>query len=296
MCSVHMNSIQTVESDAKLDDITNILQRDGVVIIKELIKKTDIQEIMGILEPIFAEQKIGGGDFYGNAKKSITALFSRGPEFAQLPLNPVILGVAEKILGSNCDSFQIQTAGAMEVWGGGTDQPLHRDADVYLPYLKMDPDGPEYEILCMFAGSDFRAENGATRLIPGSHRWEPSRLPKEEECVYAEMPQGSVAIWLGRTFHALSKSVENVPRTGIAVAFTVGWLRQEENQYLAIPLDIVKTLPEKLQQLLGYQTHSTLLGWCEGLDSNLQTREADSDLLDNVSIEEIEADTRKSLS
>ena len=290
-----MTSIERLSSDAELDAIHAVLQRDGVVIIENLIAASRMQEMLKILEPIFAEKKVGGGDFYGNAKKSISALFRRGPEFAELAINPTILGIAEKVLGPNCDTFQIQTAGAMEVWGGGSNQPLHRDADVYLPYLKMDPDGPEYEILFMFAGTDFSKENGATRIIPGSHRWSPDRVPNESEAQYAEMPQGSVAIWLGRTFHALSKSTVDSPRTGIAVAFTVGWLRQEENQFLAVPLDVVKELPERMQQLLGYQTHSTMLGWCEGLDSDLLTQEVDTDLLDDISIEAIEADTRKSL-
>lgn len=288
-----MSTIQSVGRDVPLDEIVGILQRDGVVIIERLMDPGLIRRLLGILEPIFADQPIGGGDFYGNAKKSITALFSRGPEFAQLALNPLVLRVTEKILGPNCDTFQIQTAGAMEVWGGGEHQPLHRDADVYLPYLKMDPDGPEYEILFMFAGTDFREANGATRLIPGSHRWDPDRAPKEEEAVFAEMPQGSVAIWLGRTFHGLSKSVVNAPRMGIAIAFIVGWLRQEENQYLAVPLETVNTLPERMQQLLGYQTHSTLLGWCEGLTNELQTAAAETNLLDDISIEAIAADTRK---
>ena len=291
-----MTSIERLSSDSDLDTIHAVLQTDGVVIIERLIDESRMQDLLKILEPIFAEKKIGGGDFYGNAKKSISALFKRGPEFAELALHPTILGITEKVLGPNCDTVQIQTAGAMEVWGGGSHQPLHRDADVYLPYLKMDPDGPEYEILFMFAGTDFRKENGATRIIPGSHRWPPDREPNESEAQFAEMPQGSVAIWLGRTFHALSKSIADSPRTGIAVAFTVGWLRQEENQFLAVPADVVKELPERMQQLLGYQTHSTMLGWCEGLDSDLLTREVDSDLLDDISIEAIEADTRKSLS
>ena len=282
-----MASIQAVARDTNLTDIVNFLQRDGVIIIENLIEPDSMQIMLAEVEEKLKLQPLGGGEFYGYKKRSIGALFNCGQEVRKLPLHPVVRAITDEVLKEGCNDYQIQVAGSMQVWGGGTNQVLHREVDGYLPYFQPGPEDPNYIVFFMFAGSDFTAENGATRIVPGSHLWPAGREPKDEEITQAEMPQGSVVVWLGRTLHGLAANTTDGQRTGISVSFSAGWLRQEENQYLTYPVDMVKEFPEELQQLLGYKTHSSLLGWVTHLDSDLQTRPATEELLnfDNATVE-----------
>ena len=216
------------------------------------------------------------------ANAVLVRYFPTDRELSQLPLNPVVQSVADNILGPTCNTYQLHATGAIQVWGGGKNQPLHRELDAYQPFIKPNPDDPEYILFFMFAGSDFSAENGATRLVPGSHRWPSDQQAKEEEVAQADMPQGSVVVWLGKTLHGLGTNTTDTPRTGIFFSFSVGWLRQEENQYLAVPVDVAQQLPERMQQLLGYRAHGTFLGWVDGRDSTLQTRETPLEMFEDV--------------
>lgn len=106
---------------------------------------------------------------------------------------------------------------------------------------------------------DFTRENGATRLIPGSHQWELERTPEESEGVYAEMPAGSAVIYLGSTIHGGgANSTQDPWRRGMHLSYVLGWLRTEENHYLATPPEIARSLPRQAQQLLGYAAHDAL--------------------------------------
>ncbi len=281
-------SLQRLERDTKINEILKVLMQDGAVIIENLIDAETMQLMLEEVEPKLAEQQLGGGEFYGNKKRSIGALFNCGPTVRELALNPKVRAIADGALEAGCNDYRIHLAGSMQVWGGGSNQVLHRELDNYLPFLKPNPDDPEYIVFFMFAGSDFTAENGATRIVPGSHLWDADRVASDDEVVQAVMPQGSLVVWLGKTLHGLAASTADNPRTGISIAFSAGWLRQEENQYLTYPLEKVKQFPEELQQLLGYKTHSAMLGWVTHLDSELQTREASEELL-NFDVETVES-------
>jgi ectoine hydroxylase-related dioxygenase (phytanoyl-CoA dioxygenase family) len=126
--------------------------------------------------------------------------------------------------------------------------------------------GREAMINCMWAVDDFTAENGATLLVLGSHKWPRDRRPEAHEITQGEMPKGSVLIYFGSLLHGGGANCTARPRTGIVISYCLGWLRQAENQYLAVPPDIARTLPDELQRLLGYFVHEPNLGCVEGED------------------------------
>ena len=130
----------------------------------------------------------------------------------------------------------------------------------------------------MWAVSDFTEENGATRLVPGSHLWEREREATKGEVVQGAMSKGSVLVWLGTLLHGMGVNGTDTPRTGLVSAYSVGWLPQEENQYLACPPEVAAGLPEKVQQLLGYKAHSPILGWVEDRDWELLLRPGKRDV------------------
>ena len=110
----------------------------------------------------------------------------------------------------------------------------------------------------MWSITDFRENNGATLLVPGSHRWDKNRIAKEKEIRSAEMPAGSVLYWLGGTLHGAGANTSSDWRYGIILTYSLGWLRQEENQFLDVPPEVAKKLPSKLAQLIGYRTYDSL--------------------------------------
>ena len=118
----------------------------------------------------------------------------------------------------------------------------------------------------MWALSDFTADNGGTQLVPGSHQWPDDRTPHAHEVINAEMSAGSVLIYLGGTLHGGGENVSATARTGLALQYSLGWLRQEENQYLAHPPEVAKNFSETLRRLIGYNYGGSYLGFVNGDD------------------------------
>ncbi len=117
----------------------------------------------------------------------------------------------------------------------------------------------------MWPLDEFTAENGATRFVPGSHRWEPGRQPGPEDPVEtAVMSPGSALFYLGSLWHGGGANQTTRPRLGVILEYAAGWLRQQENHCLAVPRDIVCELPERLQELLGYNIYPPFVGYVDG--------------------------------
>ena len=175
--------------------------------------------------------------------------------------------------GPNCHHYRINAGMSIRVHPGSRDQPLHRDLAVWEPFVPNDPATPQYELIFHLALTDFTTANGATRFVPGSHRWPKDRLAGQEDVACAEMPAGAVVAWLGRTLHGYGANRTEEPRHGILYALAADWLTQEENQYLTAPPEFARTLPLQAIQLLGYRA-STSGNYVKGrsLDNLLEPR------------------------
>ena len=268
-------TVESLDRSAPIEDILSVLQRDGVAVIRNVAAPETMDRLLADLKPALEREEPGGGEFFGYRSKRVGGIVSRTPVFSELIVDPLLLGLADAILLPNCETYQIPLSGLVQVWKGGEPQPLHRDTVGYDPYLKLGPGVPEIVLSAMWAVSDFSADNGATRFARGSHLWEPERKAADADIVQAVMPKGSVALWRGATLHGMAVNHTDTPRTGMVSGYCVGWLRQEENQYVVCPPDIAATLPEKVQQLIGYRAHSPRLGWVEGRDSDLLLRTGD---------------------
>lgn len=260
-------SIESFPSNAQPSEVVAALARDGAAIVRQLLSPERMDRLVARLAAELDPLEPGGGEFFGHRKKSVFGLFGRGAEFStELLLQPLVLAIADAVIGPHGDHYRVNVGGAIQVWGGGTDQPLHREMDIHQPFLKHDPARPEYILAANWAGTDFTADNGATRIGIGSHRWERGRKARPEEVAQGVMPKGSVLLWLGKTLHGLGANRTDAPRTGILFTLQVDWLTQEENQYLAVPPEVARELPEAAQRLLGYRA-SLSRGWVEGRDS-----------------------------
>ena len=297
--------IESFSKEDNTVDIALALRQNGAAIVRDLVTPEIMDSLVEKLAPDLNEQAPGGGAFFGYRKKSIGRLFARDPGFSEhLLLNERVLELTDSILlpefpmadsapvksraqtidkvdyetlrrqrmtgpdpvyGPNCHHYRVNVGGALQVWGGGTAQPLHREMGIYSPYVQFDPSWPECILAVNWAGSDFTRDNGATQIVPGSHRWPKERVAEPHEVAQAIMPKGSAVFWLGKVLHGLGASQDPNPRTGILFTMVVNWLTQEENQYIAVPADVARTLPPRAQQLLGYRASPTL-GWVPGLD------------------------------
>ena len=288
----------TIRRFRKTDNMADMvaeIRANGVAVIENLFAPKVMDQLMAKLAPELNAQDPGGGEFFGNRKRSVNALFAHGVEFSEhLLLNENVLEVADGILlpdnpmatsappraprpreerhlpidpkvGPNCHHYRINASVAMQVSKGGSNQPLHRDEFRYLPYYVRVPEGPELTIAVMVAVSEFTEENGATRVVPGSNRWPADRKPEEHEVIQAAMPKGSIMMWLGSVWHGLGSSRVDEPRTGLIYSFGVDHMTQEENQFTAVPWEMAQTLPKRARQLIGYRS-SGGLNFIEGLD------------------------------
>jgi ectoine hydroxylase-related dioxygenase (phytanoyl-CoA dioxygenase family) len=127
---------------------------------------------------------------------------------------------------------------------------------------------PELQLASVIAFVDFTKDNGATRIVPGSHRW-PDRVmspaeqimgaqPDPDQIAYAEMPAGSAVIYTGGVIHGGGGNTTDIPRRGAHLSYCLGWLRTEENNYLSCPPEVAATLPRQAQEVLGYATHDSI--------------------------------------
>jgi ectoine hydroxylase-related dioxygenase (phytanoyl-CoA dioxygenase family) len=198
-------------------------------------------------------------EFFGGALKKVEGLAAKSSGLIELLNDPFLVDLSEEYLGPD---LLMNASGGFILEKGKRPQPLHHDDVLYKPFLPRG--GPESMVNFMFAVTDFTRENGATRMVPGSHKWPEERLPTEtDEVVDIEMGKGSAAIWLGSTWHGAGQNLTETPRLGAEIAFNCGWLRPHEAYHLMIPPGLARDLPPQVQEVLGYKAHRGMLGCIE---------------------------------
>ena len=251
-------------SDTVPELIAPALERDGYAIIENLLSPDQLEKIREELHPHLKAQATGDESMMGERTRRFGRLLLRSQMAQELVTHPLILSVADAVLLPYCVRYQINYTGVMYLEPGETAQPLHRDTGFY----PIQNPAPPLLLATMWAISDFTIENGATCLVPGSRHWEDARDPKPEETVVAEMPAGSVLLYIGSTIHGGGANRSDAARFGLALHYALGWLRQEENQYLAVPIDAARALPKQVQELLGYALGTSALGFVDHQDPN----------------------------
>lgn len=173
-------------------------------------------------------------------------------------MHPLILGSARAFLGPFTDRIQLHLTQVIRILPGQGEQPLHRDRLAWGGFI---PRSIEPQFNTIWAITDFTFENGATRVVPGSNRWGDERRAESHEVGYAEMRAGSVLVYSGSVIHSGGHNQSTTERIGINITYTLGWLRQEENQYLSCPPQIARDLDPELRELIGYSMGSYALGY-----------------------------------
>ncbi|MEX1364113.1 MAG: phytanoyl-CoA dioxygenase family protein [Nannocystaceae bacterium] len=262
-----MSTIERLPVDAPGETVHEIIERDGCIILEGASTAAQVAELRAELEPHFEATPASRGDFYGHATKRVSSLIAKSPQCRRMAIHPAVLAIMDEFLLRGCSEYQLNLTQAIEIGPGEPHQFIHSD-DGMFPFSHP---GTETMINCMWAVDEFTADNGATLVVPGSHRWErdvllPIREPTADEIVSGCMEPGSVLVYLGSLLHGGGANRSMAPRLGVILSYSLGWLRQSENHYLAVPKACAEQLPERLQRLLGYCVHMPNLGQVEGRD------------------------------
>jgi ectoine hydroxylase-related dioxygenase (phytanoyl-CoA dioxygenase family) len=240
------------------------LRTDGAVLVDEFIPPATVAAIGAEVEDAVAATEAGMRTvnpavqaFYGPHTKHVSALAAVSATFAdEVVAHPAYAAICDAILLPSCSRYQLNLGHLIARGPGAEAQLAHRDEDVW-PHFPRPHD--ELQIASIVALSDFRVETGATRVVPGSNHWDRGRQPAPDEIADAVVPPGGAVIYLGSTFHfAGTNSTADEWRLGAHVSFTLGWLRTEENNSLAVPPDVARTLSPRAQELLGYAVHDAI--------------------------------------
>jgi ectoine hydroxylase-related dioxygenase (phytanoyl-CoA dioxygenase family) len=254
-------------------EISAALLDHGVVIVERLADSDLCDQIAAELEPWLADTPSGGDDFAGRNTRRTGALLTRCPSSAAMVAHPLILDVVNRSLWPKKTTFQLHLTQSIAIGPDSPAQMIHRDQWCFdfFPF----PADVDVEVATIWALDDFTEANGATRVVPDTHRLGGDVRQPPAESVAAEMPRGSVVLYLGSTFHGGGANTTDTVRRGVNIDYVVGWVRQEENQYLSYTLDEVRQFPERIQRLLGYEVGAYALGYIDGGRSPLELVRSD---------------------
>ena len=259
-----MPSIPVVSAGDSTAKVVACLERDGAVVVSGVIDRgvrdSLLRELAPHLESVDPDASLnkkyaedgGAADFYPGKTKRITALVARSETFRTFVTHPLMRSACDAILKPNCVHYQVHATAALKIGPGAREQVLHREED---PYQFFKVPRPRMIVASMWAITDFTAANGGTKIVPGSHLWPAERVARPDEVVAAAMPAGSVLLWMGGTLHGAGANRTDEWRYGVFLSYSLGWLRQEENQYIDVPGEIARTLSKEVRELVGYRMH-----------------------------------------
>lgn len=233
------------------------IERDGYTILERVIEPDLIDMIAEDLGRIERERSIRPAQnlFEGLRTVRIYNLLAYGAPYDRIPVHDRILPLVERVLDRGC---LVSSISSIAIEQGETPQPWHAD-DQHVPLPR-----PHVPIVCntMWAMTDFTKDNGATRLVPGSHRSAdvPPPFGDIDGAIAAEMPRGSVLVYHGSLWHGGGANSTNNRRVGVAMNYCAGWVRQQENQLLGIPLEVARTFSPRLRKLCGWGLYKKLMG------------------------------------
>jgi len=248
----HARDIDPVQHEADWQD----LQTHGYVMMENLISADACAAIKFELLPMLTHT--GRNTFEGIKTQRLYATLTKTRVCDALAVHPRILALLDRMFMPNYLLSQLQV---INIQPGEAAQFVHHD-DGFYPLPR--PRAP-LGAASIFAIDDFTTDNGATNIIPGSHKWG-DRMPTDDDAlVPAVMPKGSAIFYGGTFWHGGGANNSDADRLAITCQYCEPWVRQQENYTLGTPKDIVRALSPQLQSLLGYSILPPYIGMVGGL-------------------------------
>jgi ectoine hydroxylase-related dioxygenase (phytanoyl-CoA dioxygenase family) len=250
-----LKGLSSLEEQAAVSADIAALGRDGYLILEGLLSPDKVAEVGTDMDRLHQATPLGITDFEGFHTKRIYNLMAKARSVDALCSHPRILAIIEGYLQNQ---IQLSSATGITLLPDETSQGLHRDDSVYpLPRPQ-----PPLMVGTLWAIDAYTTANGGTELIPGSHSTSEEHVP-DERPMNIVMPAGSVLLLDGGLWHGDGANTTDQQRRAISLSYCCAWLRQQENAYLSIPLETVRSLSRPMQCLLGYTTASIMLGQVE---------------------------------
>jgi ectoine hydroxylase-related dioxygenase (phytanoyl-CoA dioxygenase family) len=226
-----------------------------------------MDRLLDEMAPYMAAVRPGSDAFAGERTRRTGGLVARSETARALVTNETVLGSVRRVL-KDATQFHLHLTQLIAIGPGEKTQMIHRDqwAFDFFPF----PTGYEVQCNTIWAATDFTERNGATRVAPGSHLREDKLRLEEKDTEPAEMEKGSALLYTGAVYHGGGANRSEDVRVGVNITYARGWLRQEENQYLTVPREIARTLPDDLLSLIGYARGAYALGYVDDLRDPLQ--------------------------
>lgn len=253
-----MAELARFTADADPTEVVETVARDGGAILTDVLDPDMLERLNRELDPWVSATPGGRDDFTGRKTCRTGALVARSPVSREVVMHSRILGLANRFLEPYTNKIQLHLTQVIKIQPGQGTQSLHRDRLAWGGYI---PAQIEPQFNTIWALTDFTAENGATRVVPGSPSWDPDRRAEAHEKTQAVMDAGSVLLYSGSVIHGGGENRSDAPRLGMNITYTLSWLRTEENQFLSCPPEVAKDLEPELQELLGYTMGNYALGY-----------------------------------
>ncbi|MBN33654.1 MAG: phytanoyl-CoA dioxygenase [Rhodospirillaceae bacterium] len=264
-------ALERLPGDAPTDSIIAAIRRDGAAIVENFVSQEIVSQVLADLrEPFDVVGRSTENDFNGYTTLRVNSVLDLSDASVEVVGHQRMMAVLDAFLLGHAQSYLMGSCTAIEIHPGEQDQALHRDDTIYPVHLP----GMELQMSVMWALTDFTEENGATRVVPGSHRWVFPREPgPDDEVVQAPMTPGSALFYLGSAFHGGGANNANTPRAGLVNTYCLGWLRQEVNHILSMPRETAARMPEHIQKMMGYSLHGGMLGYYPTDDGRVPSRD-----------------------
>ncbi len=260
-----MTAVPTLPRDTSPAEVSAAIDEVGAAIVADAVPPSIIDRLHDDLAPWVASTPPGSrsGDpewelFHGHRTIRVNGLAAKSSAFSDVCLHDTLLGVADHRLIPDGGSTQISDTQLIAIGPGEPAQYLHRDQTGWPWFNQLLPDGPEITVIAMVALTDCTEANGATRVVPFSHRQaDRDELFDPDRSVPAEMAAGSVLLFSGKTVHGGGANrTTDEWRWALHVSYLLGWLRPEEAHALSVPGGVASALPRRAKELLGFAEYN----------------------------------------
>ncbi len=243
--------------DVDPGEVSDQLRRFGYAIVDDVADAGLLDRLEAEALPYIEASAAGRDTYDGHFTRRTGALVARCPSVRPLVMHPLVVGAVRDFL-SHVTQVQLHLTQIISVEPGETRQKLHRD-EMAFDFFDF---GPDYHVQCntMWALTDFTAENGATWILPGTSGLDDDSA-RQAAGAQAEMGRGSVLFYEGKVLHGAGANTSDGVRRGVNITYAAGWVRQEENQYLACPHEVARTLDDDLLRMMGYTQGAFALGY-----------------------------------
>lgn len=250
-------SVSYFSASDPLDEQILALKNDGAIVVRDLAAITLVDQVASELQPFFdATGQNFEDNFNGYSTRRLASTLAYSSTAADLIEQTHVLALLDQILLPHCSNYRIGSSTGIEIHAGEKAQVLHQDDVIYPIRIP----GIDLQVSVMWALTEFTVENGATHVVPGSHRAECEGSYVDAPSMQATMNRGSALFYLGPTWHGGGANRSTAPRMGLVTTYALGWLRQEVNHYLTVPREKAQGYSRTVQNLMGYRCHGPYLG------------------------------------